>query len=90
MTEYVGYFYRLRAGSPMPISQAGEFVLHSFMAEVHEQDIDTCATTILASSDFRGQAGGFSAANYSRIPVAGTPIYNASETRNFKYAEEFE
>lgn len=90
MSEYVGYFYRLRAGSPMPISKAGNFVLHSFMAEHHIQESNTCGSTILPSNAFRGQAGGYSAANYSRMPVAGDPIYSSSETYNFKYTEEFE
>ena len=90
MTVYTGYFYRLRAGSPMPIATPGSFVLHSFMAEYHIQDTDTCATTILPSSAFRGQGGGYSAANYSRIVAAGEAIYSSSESVNFKYVEEFD
>lgn len=90
MTQYVGYFYRLRGGQPMPVSRAGEFVLHSFMAEKHEQDSDTCATNFLRSSAFRGQGGTYSAANYTRLVAAGDPIYSASETHNFKYVEELE
>lgn len=88
MTIYTGYSYRLRAGSPMPISTPGEFVIHSFMAEYHIQDTDTCAIKLLGSSSFRGQGGGYSAANYSRIVSAGEPIYNATESLNFKYVEE--
>mgnify|MGYP001769035415 CR=1 FL=1 len=90
MTIYTGYSYRLRAGSPMPIATPGEFVIHSFMAEYHIQDTDTCATRLLASTAFRGQGGGYSAANYSRIVSAGEPVYNASESLNFKYIEEVE
>lgn len=90
MTIYKGYFYRLRAGQPMPIATPGNFVLHSFMAEYNEQESNTCTNSLLTSVDFRGQGGGYSAANYTRISAAGEPVYNASETRNFKYTEEFE
>lgn len=90
MTVYTGYAYRLRAGTPMPIATPGEFVLHSFMAEYNIQDTNTCTKSLLASSAFRGQGGGYSSANYSRIVSAGDPIYSASESLNFKYVEEFE
>ncbi len=74
----------------MPIARRGEFVLHSFMAEKQVQDSDSCATELLPSSAFRGQAGGYSAANYSRIVAKGPSIYKASETANVKYVEELE
>ena len=90
MSTYEGYSYRLRAGSPMPTSTTGRFVLHSFMAESQEQLIVTCATTLLTSSSFRGHGGGFSAARYNRIMVSGQPIYKASESENPKYIEEKE
>lgn len=89
MATYSGKSYRLRAGSPMPKSDSGTFVIHSFMAEKQEQSITTCESTVLASSDFRGQGGEFSSANYTRIPVKGVSIYKASESNNSKYVEEF-
>lgn len=90
MTIYTGHFYRLRSGQPMPIATPGNFVLHSFMAEYNKQESNTCTNTLLTSINFRGQGGGYSAANYARMPAAGEAIYNASETQNFKYIEEFE
>lgn len=89
-TSYEGVTYRLRAGSPMPISEKGSFVIHSFKAERQVQNIYTCAYELLASSDFRGQGGNFTAASYTRLPVIGQSIYKASETENPKYIEELE
>lgn len=70
MAEYNGQRYRLRAGSPMPISNSGEFVLHSFMAERHDIAVDTCTSSILGSGSFKGQGGSYISASYNRLPVA--------------------
>jgi hypothetical protein len=90
MASYEGYSYRLRAGSPMPTSNSGYFVLHSFMAEGQDLLTDTCAKTVLTSSEFRGQGGSFVSANYTRIVTSGEKIYRASEAQGPNYIEEKE
>ena len=70
MASYGGTRYSLRAGSPMPISSSGPFVLHSFMAEKHDVEIDECSSSILGSRNFRGQGGSYISASYSRLPVS--------------------
>lgn len=73
-----GAQYRLRAAAPMPVGgtnygsasyAAGEFVLHTFGAEVNDVDIYDCTTELPSSSDFRGQGlgGTLISANFSRI-----------------------
>lgn len=70
MTVSVGTDYRLRAGSPMPTSTPGQFVLHSFMALLSNAYIDNCASVLPSSSEFQGQGGGYTSANYSRLPLS--------------------
>jgi len=65
-----GTDYRLRAGSPMPTSTPGEFVIHSFMALISSVIIDNCAETLPSSSAFQGQGGSYTSANFSRLPLA--------------------
>lgn len=88
MARYSGYSYRLRAGSPMPTSDVGNFVLHSFMAEGQDLFNDTCANSLLSSGSFRGQGGPFVSANYTRIVSSGEKIYRASESESSIYIEE--
>jgi hypothetical protein len=72
--------YRLRASAPMPIpgstassttsaTGAGGFILQTFGAESNVIDIESCATVLPASSEFRGQNpnGPLISASYSRI-----------------------
>lgn len=89
MAEYTGYQYRLRAGSPMPTSTKGHFVLHSFMAERQQIDIETCESDLVRSSAFRGQAGdgGLYAAQYSRLPLS-EERYSSKITNSPLYIEE--
>lgn len=89
MSTYKGYQYRLRAGSPMPTSSSGEFVIHSFMAEEQVTNIDTCASRVLRSSDFRGQGGSFYSASYSRLAIV-EDRYRASEVYNPRFREEID
>jgi len=66
-----GLEYRLRAGSPMPTSSPGVFVLHSFMATLSSVYIDDCASSLPSSSQFQGQSsGGYLSASYSRLPLS--------------------
>ena len=74
---FQGAQYRLRAASPMPVGgtnygssyYAGEFVLHTFGAEVSQVDIYDCTTDLPSSSEFRGQGlgGNLVSASFSRI-----------------------
>lgn len=91
MTVCGGYTYRLRAASPMPTSDSGEFVLHSFMAEGQEQTTDTCAdvSDIPASSSFQGQGANLVSANFTRLVVAGQ-LYRSVTADGVKYIEERE
>lgn len=87
MAEYIGYQYRLRAGSPMPTSNRGRFVLHSFMAERQQIDIETCEDRLVASTAFRGQGGNLTAAQFSRLPLS-EERYNSKLTNTELYIEE--
>ena len=90
MAFYSSYSYRLRAGSPMPTSDSGNFVLHSFMAEGQDLSNDTCANSLLNSGSFRGQGGAFVSANYTRIVSSGKKVYRSSEVESRVYIEEKE
>jgi len=71
--------YRLRASAPMPIAgsnsggqsspHAPGFILQTFGAESNIIDIESCATVLPASSEFKGQGAGgdLISASYSRI-----------------------
>lgn len=87
MAEYNSYQYRLRAGSPMPTSELGKFVLHSFMAEEQDIIMDTCDSTIVKSNEFRGQGGTLTSANYSRLPLS-EERYSGKITSSELYTEE--
>ena len=89
MALYTGVQYRLRAASPMPTSQVGEFVLHSFMAAVNELDIDTCTTELPASSEFKGQSpDGFTSANFSRLSLSGGLYFQGKVSKQEIFIEE--
>jgi hypothetical protein len=72
--------YRLRASAPMPVAGSNKagassatgapgFILQTFGAESSVIDIESCATVLPASSEFRGQnpSGVLISASYSRI-----------------------
>jgi len=88
MSTYSGKHYRLRASSPIPISSSNQFVLHSFMAELKVTDIDTCTSSALSSSQFRGQGGSYTSASYSRLPLAGGDLFREELSGNELYVEE--
>lgn len=72
---YSGRQYRLRAGSPMPVS-GGNFVLHTFMAEVNDVDLVACTTSLPSSTEFRGQGGNLMSASYSRLGARGGEVFS--------------
>jgi len=87
MATIYGEQYRLRAGSPMPTSQRGEFVLHSFMAARNTVNIQSCIETIKKSGDFQGQGGTFTSASYSRIPIS-EERYKGKESTSERFVSE--
>jgi len=87
MDIYRGQTYRLRAGSPMPI-RGGNFVLHTFMAEVSEIEIQNCATRLPRSSDFRGQGGNMVSANFTRMSVKGGNHFSGKIVYNPTFVDE--
>lgn len=87
-TTYRGQQYRLRAGSPMPTQEVGNFVLHTFMAEVSEVDIISCTSTLPGSEEFRGQGGNLMSANYSRLNVKGGEVFNGKIVYSPSYVDE--
>lgn len=86
--SYTTTTYRLRAGNPMPVSELGEFVLHTFMAELGETEVYTCITDLPASSEFRGQGGDLLSANFSRLNVKGGEYFQGRKVFNYSYIEE--
>ena len=87
---YRGQQYRLRAGSPMPVFGGGEFVLHTFMAEISDVDIYACTENLPASSDFRGQGGNLMSASFSRLNVKGGRIFSGKVVYAPTYVDEDE
>jgi hypothetical protein len=86
--KYTTYTYRLRAGNPMPISQPGAFVLHTFKAEYGLTEVYTCTTDLPPSSDFRGQGGDLLSASFSRLNVKGGNYFQGRKVFNYEYIEE--
>jgi hypothetical protein len=85
---YRGQIYRLRAGNPMPVSSSGEFVLHTFMAEVSDIDIIACTETLPASTEFRGQGGDLMSASFSRLNVRGGAVFSGKRVFAPNFVDE--
>lgn len=90
-TKYTGYQYKLRAGSPMSMGEqgAGNFFVHTFMAEQTKVDVYTYIDQLPSSTEFRGQIAGLTnrddsyiSASFNRLQdrsgsvFAGTVVYN--------------
>lgn len=88
MDRYLGRTYRLRAGAPMPVGGGGNFVLHTFMAEVSNIEILNCTTNLPRSSDFRGQGGDMVSANFTRMNVRGGRYFNGKIVYNPSFIDE--
>jgi hypothetical protein len=99
MAVFTGAQYRLRASAPMPVGgtnygspafSAGEFVLHTFGAEVNEVDLYDCTTELPASSEFRGQGlgGDLVSANFSRIGAKGGRHFQGRTVHVPTYTDE--
>jgi hypothetical protein len=85
--SYTGKQYRLRAGSPMPVS-GGSFVLHTFMAEVSDVVIFACTTSLPGSEQFRGQGGNMMSANFSRLGSRGGNVFSGKIVYAPYYVDE--
>lgn len=88
MAIFEGKQYRLRAGSPMPTSIRGEFVLHTFMAAYNDVSINTCTTSLPSSSEFRGQGGNFMNASFSQLPYKGGTHFQGKVVENEIFISE--
>ena len=90
-TEYDIKQYRLRASSPMPIAEGsygGDFVLHTFMAEVSYVDIYECTENLPGSEQFRGQGGGLMSANFSRLGDRSGNVFQGRTVHSPTYIDE--
>ena len=65
---YVGYSYRLRAGSPI-YDESGNAFLHTFGSEINKIIIYDCVkgAFLPSSDDFMGQGGNYMSASFSKI-----------------------
>ena len=90
MTTYIGRHYKLRAGSPMPTTTEGHFVLQTFLAATQDDIIDSCTSVIPKSNEFTGQGGNYQSASFSRLPVSdnGVELFRGKITEQDLFGEE--
>jgi len=86
--KYTGQTYRLRSGTPMPVENAGRFVLHTFMAEVSDIEMFSCTEDLPASDEFRGQGGDLMSASFSRLNIAGGKYFQGKKIYQPCFADE--
>lgn len=82
------YTYRLRAAAPMPTMVAGDFVLHTFMAEYGLTEVYACTENLPASKEFRGQGGNLISASFSRLSSLDGQVFQGKKTYNPEFIEE--
>lgn len=89
---YDGYQYKLRAGSPMPIGSTGgggyNFMLFTFGAEIYRITVETATTSIVSSTEFRGQGGDLIRADYSRLSDRSGGIFQGKLTYSPTFVDE--
>lgn len=85
-----GLQYKLRAGGPSSRGNqgAGDFYVHTFMAEQIPVDIYLCTDTLPASTDFRGQGGDYVGGQFSRLGDRSGQLFGGSVTYESEYIEE--
>jgi len=86
--SFIGYEYRLRCGTPMPMLGDKSFVLHTFKAEKNQIEIIACTSTLPSSSEFRGQGGKLMSANYTRLNIKGGEIFSGKKVYAPTYVTE--
>lgn len=77
--KYPGAQKRLRAGSPMPIQGNGNFVLHTFGAEISEIEFYACTESLPPSTDFRGQGGPLMSASFSQLGTKNGGVFSGKK-----------
>jgi len=83
-----GYQYRLRAGTPMPVTGAGQFKLHTFMAEQNRITTYLYTKSIAGSEEFRGQGGSYMSASYNRLEDITGGVFAGKVVHEPIYVEE--
>jgi hypothetical protein len=83
-----GKLYKLRAGSPMPTSTEGKFILQTFGSE-HNNITQYIITNELPSSDdLRGAGGPYISAKFNRLPGTGGVNYTGQVVFNPTFEDE--
>lgn len=87
---YNNYSYRLRAGAPMSKGEqgAGDFYVHTFMAECSRIDNYLYTETLPGSEEFRGQGGNFTSASFNRLSDRSGTVFAGTMTCSPNYIEE--
>lgn len=82
--------YRLRAGSPMSFGTqgAGEFYLHTFMAEEYDVKIYAYTQNLPRSEEFRGQGGELLSAQFNRLQEKCGTGFAGKTIKTPKYIDE--
>ena len=87
---YDGVSYRLRAGAPMSKGKqgAGDFFVHTFMAEENEFTVYGYTETLPRSTDFRGQGGDLVSGQFSRLSSNDGLGFSGKTTNKPNFIEE--
>lgn len=87
---YTSTQYRVRASTPMAVSTTtGEFVWHTFLAEVTDIEIYDCYREALpGSEEFRGQGGNYMSAQFTRLGAIGGEAFQGRFTYNPTFTDE--
>lgn len=88
--KYVGDSYKLRTGAPMSrgLQGAGDFYIHTFMAEKSQIDNYLYTEHLPESQDFRGQFGDFMSANFSRLNDRSGSVFSGKIVHNPDFVDE--
>lgn len=89
---YTGQTYKLRSGAPMSkgAQGAGEFYLHTFMAERNDVDNYLYTESLPDSDAFRGQGGNYMSANFSRLNDRSGTAFSGKVIHNPDFVSEGE
>ena len=85
---YIGYQFRVRAGTAMPVEGVGNFKWHTFMAEKYLIENYLCTQDLPASSDFRGQGGELFSASFRRISDTTGTLFSGKKVYNPEIIDE--
>lgn len=87
---YENSSYRLRAGAPMSKGEqgAGDFYVHTFMAECTKIENYLYTENLPGSEEFRGQGGMFTSASFSRLADKSGTVFAGTKNCSPHYIEE--